>query len=150
MLATSDVDHSTAQLIYTITSSTSNGTIAFGGVSLGVNDTFSQADIDAGFITYDHNGSETSSDSFSFTVDDGTGTTTSATFNITITPVNDNTPIITSNGGGNTANLNVSETVTMVTTVSATDADLPTPSLTYSISGGSTLQTSKSWREPVS
>jgi hypothetical protein len=43
-------------------------------------------------------------------------------------------PVITSDGGGATANLNIAENTTTVTTVTATDADLDT--LTYSISGG--------------
>jgi hypothetical protein len=45
---------------------------------------FTQADIDAGRITYQHNGSATTSDSFSFTVNDGQGTSTNGTFNISI------------------------------------------------------------------
>ena len=44
-------------------------------------------------------------------------------------------PTITSNGGGGSANKNVSENQTGVTTVSATDPDAGT-TLTYSISGG--------------
>ena len=45
-------------------------------------------------------------------------------------------PVITSNGGGATAAVNVAENTTAVTTVTATDADLPAQTLTYSISGG--------------
>ncbi|MEJ7592857.1 MAG: cadherin domain-containing protein [Planctomycetaceae bacterium] len=55
---------------------------------------------------------------------------------VTVTAVNDNTPVITSNGGGVSAAVNVAENVTAVTTVTATDADLPAQTLTYSISGG--------------
>ncbi|WP_230182820.1 DUF4347 domain-containing protein, partial [Aquabacterium sp. CECT 9606] len=43
-------------------------------------------------------------------------------------------PVITSNGGGTAASVNVAENSTAVTTVTATDADGQT--LTYSISGG--------------
>ncbi|MES9910239.1 MAG: DUF4347 domain-containing protein, partial [Candidatus Thiodiazotropha sp.] len=43
-------------------------------------------------------------------------------------------PVISSNGGGDTANINVAENSTAVTTVTSTDPDLDTP--TYSISGG--------------
>ena len=50
---------------------------------------FTQADIDAGLITYDHDGSQTSSDAFAFTVDDGAGATTSDSFSWTVTNVND-------------------------------------------------------------
>jgi serralysin len=51
---------------------------------------------------------------------------------VTIIPVNDNTPVITSIG-----NPSISENSTIVTTVTATDADLPSQPLTYSIAGGS-------------
>ena len=41
------------------------------------------------------------------------------------------------NGGGATASVNVAENTTAVTTVVATDADLPAQTITYSIIGGS-------------
>ncbi len=68
-------------------------------------------------------------------VSDGTLTDTQA-IAVTVTPVNDNTPVITSNGAGATAAINVAENATAVTTVTATDADLPAQTLTYTISGG--------------
>ena len=49
--------------------------------------------------------------------------------------VND-APVITSNGGGETAGTAVSENTTYVTTVAATDVDVPVQTLTYSIVGG--------------
>ena len=54
---------------------------------------------------------------------------------VTVTNVNDNTPVITSNGGGATAAVNVAENSTAVTTVTATDADAGA-TLTYCIVGG--------------
>ncbi|WP_259674445.1 S-layer family protein, partial [Pseudomonas fluorescens] len=51
----------------------------------------------------------------------------------TVTGVNDNSPVITSNGGGATASINVAENTTAVTTVAATDADLPAQTLSYTI-----------------
>ena len=68
-------------------------------------------------------------------VSDGSRTDTQA-IAVTVTPVNDNNPVITSNGGGASASISVAENVTAVTTVTATDADLPAQTLTYSISGG--------------
>ncbi|SEL90848.1 type I secretion C-terminal target domain (VC_A0849 subclass) [Pseudomonas sp. NFIX51] len=52
---------------------------------------------------------------------------------VTVTGINDSSPVITSNGGGTTASVNVAENTTAVTTVMATDADLPTQTLSYSI-----------------
>ena len=53
---------------------------------------------------------------------------------VTVTNVNDNAPVITSNGGGASANISIAENTTAVTDVNATDADGDT--LTYSIVGG--------------
>ncbi len=50
---------------------------------------------------------------------------------ITVTAVTDNNPVITSNGS-----LSIVENTAVVTTITATDADLPAQPLTYSISGG--------------
>ena len=57
------------------------------------------------------------------------------TITVTVTDVNDNAPVITSNGGGATADVNAAENQTAVTTITATDADT-TGTLTYSITGG--------------
>ncbi len=68
-------------------------------------------------------------------VSDGTFTDTQQ-IAVTVTAESDNAPVITSDGGGDTAAVNVPENSAAVTTVSATDADLPAQTLTYSISGG--------------
>ncbi|PAY19121.1 hypothetical protein CKO51_12185, partial [Rhodopirellula sp. SM50] len=140
MLNEGDVDDSGAGLTYTITDVTDNGTLYLAGFgALGLNDTFTQADIDAGDVTYDHDGSETSSDAFSFSLADGGedgATPATGTFNFTVTPVNDNSPIITSDGGAATAAIDVFENSVYVSTVVASDADLPAATLTYSIIGG--------------
>ena len=69
-------------------------------------------------------------------VTDASGNTYSEAMTITVNRVNDSSPIITSNGGGATATVNVAENTTAITTITATDADLPAPTLTYSIVGG--------------
>ena len=89
MLETTDVDNTSAQLVYTVDGIPANGILYNNGVALAVNDTFTQADIDAGLITYDHDGSQTTADGFDFTVDDGAGTTTSSSFSWTVTNTND-------------------------------------------------------------
>jgi hypothetical protein len=69
------------------------------------------------------------------TVSDGT-LTAAQNLDVFVAPVNDNNPIITSNGGLATASVNVTENLTAITAVTATDADLPAQTLTHSISGG--------------
>ena len=88
-----------------------------------------------GSFSYTHDGSETTSDSFVYAVSDGVSQRT-ATVSLNITPVNDNAPVINSNGGGDNASVSVVEGFLDVTTVVASDADnLPT-TLSYSIAGG--------------
>ncbi|MBW3595968.1 MAG: tandem-95 repeat protein, partial [Planctomycetes bacterium] len=65
---------------------------------------------------------------------DGSFSTRSVT--IAVNPQNDNAPVITSDGGGATASLNVVENNIAVTTIAATDADLPAQTLSYAIAGG--------------
>jgi serralysin len=50
---------------------------------------------------------------------------------VTVTPANDNIPVITS-----PASFSISENITTITVITATDADLPAQVLTYSILGG--------------
>ena len=94
MLNEGDVDDNGTGLIYTITDVADNGMMYLAGYGeLGLNDTFTQADIDSGNVTYDHDDSETTGDSFSFSLADGGedgAATVTGTFNITVTPVNDN------------------------------------------------------------
>lgn len=87
-----------------------------------------------GTVEYAHNGSETLTDSFTYTIRDVAGNVSNtATVNLTITPQND-APSITSDGGGSNATATVLGGNTAVTTVSAIDPE-GTP-LTYSIIGG--------------
>ncbi len=83
-----------------------------------------------GSFTYDHDGSETTSDSFTYEASDGNGGTATATVTLSIAPQND-VPVFTS-----PSTANVAENTTTVLTVAATDADNPTQAMTYSISGG--------------
>ena len=52
---------------------------------------------------------------------------------VTVTRVNEFAPVITSNGGGAVANISLPENTIDVTTITATDADLPTQSMEYCI-----------------
>ncbi len=85
-----DVDNTDAQLTYTVTTASNNGTLYRNGVALALNGTFTQDDINNGLITYTHNGSETTTASFGFSVSDGAGgTITGQSFAFTVAPVND-------------------------------------------------------------
>ena len=62
--------------------------------------------------------------------------------------------MITSNGGGTPAEVSLNENTTAVTTVTATDADLPPQTLTFSLAGGAdqsrfTIHPTKPLREAV-
>jgi hypothetical protein len=109
--------------------------------------TYSLSDDDEGRFTIDPNtGVVTTAMTLDREVDGATrqieisasdGTTiVSAPFNVSILPVNEHDPIIISGGGGSTASISVTETTTTVTSVVATDADLPAQTITYSITGG--------------
>ncbi|MGE0468789.1 MAG: cadherin domain-containing protein [Nitrospira sp.] len=135
-LVVTDVDTNDAQLTYTIGTGLAHGQlelISAPGVSA---TTFTQADIAANRLVYIHDGSESTSDSFSFIVSDGaSGSLGATTVTLMITPVND-APTITSNGGGSAAAINVAENVSAVTIVTGADPDLPSQVLTYSLNGG--------------
>ncbi|MGE7960452.1 beta strand repeat-containing protein, partial [Pseudomonas sp. NPDC089530] len=68
-----------------------------------------------------------------FAVSSADGTLTSVTVHIA---GSNDSPTITSNGAGATASVSVAENTTAVTTVTASDADLPAQTLNYSIVGG--------------
>jgi hypothetical protein len=91
-LETTDVDNVPSGITYTVTSTVTHGTLFKSGGALAVNGTFTQADINNGLITYTHDGGETTSDSFGFSVDDGNqdnSPPSTGTFALTVTAVND-------------------------------------------------------------
>jgi Cadherin-like len=83
LLETTDIDDVPADLVYTVTSGPTHGTLLVSGSPVAQ---FTQQQINSGLVSYQHNGTATLSDSFGFTVDDGEGTASSATFAITIQP----------------------------------------------------------------
>lgn len=88
-LSASDPDNSAADLTYTLTGGPNHGILEVAGVNT---THFTQADLDAGRITYVHDGSETTTDSFSFVLTDGgaDGTTPVAgVFSLNVIPQND-------------------------------------------------------------
>jgi len=135
LLQYTDVEQGAANITYTVTAAALNGTlfrdtngdniaetVLIGG------GTFTQADINNGYLKYTHNGTETSSGNFNFSVTDGTNIITNRTFTIIVTNVND-APAFTT-----PAALSVVENNTAVTTLAATDPE--NNSITYAIIGG--------------
>jgi hypothetical protein len=82
-----DLDHAPAQLTYTVTTAPQYGHLELTtapGVAI---TSFTQADLDAGHLIYVHDGTATTSDSFTFTVSDPAGGTLGATtFTVAVTP----------------------------------------------------------------
>ncbi|MEW5728162.1 MAG: cadherin-like domain-containing protein, partial [Pseudomonadota bacterium] len=108
-----------------------NGSINGAEAALGNGGTFTQADIEAGRLKYAHNGSETTSDSFTFTVSDGAGGSIgSTTFNFTVTAQNDPPTVATNTG----ITLNEGATATIANThLNEGDPDDSGAGLTYTV-----------------
>jgi len=131
-LQTTDVDNTPAQLTYTLTAIPANGTIDIGGPALGIGGTFTQNDINSNLLEYDHDGSETITDAFTFTIADGAGGTVGATsFIITITPQNDN-PVLATNTG-KTVNEGATTQIIPNTELQVTDVDNTDAQIIYTL-----------------
>lgn len=92
--------------------------------------TFTQEDLVNSKIQYQHDGSETLTDSFVFKINDGDQELTNQTFNITVGPVGD-TPTLVVNTG---ESLNEGESVTITfASLSSTDVDSEDLDLIYTI-----------------
>jgi len=89
LLQVTDADNTPTQLTYTLTALPTLGILKLNNNSLSLNAQFTQEAINNNLLTYTHNGSETISDSFNFTVTDGTNALNNNLFGITINPVND-------------------------------------------------------------
>ncbi len=113
----SDADLPLDTLTYALVNGPAHGTLVFG------------AD---GTYSYTHDGSEGSTDSFSFEVSDETGATSHASVAIAVTPVNDNAPV--AQAGAATLAEGGSVTESLV----ASDTDLPNDVLTYALVSGPT------------
>ncbi len=95
LLLATDPDGPSPTIIYTLSGAPTRGSLVREGVTLSNGQTFTQAQISSGLLSYSHNGSETTSDRFTFTASDGgTGVLTLQTFSIVVNSLNDD-PIIT-------------------------------------------------------
>ncbi|MGK7879977.1 MAG: cadherin-like domain-containing protein, partial [Crocosphaera sp.] len=87
-LQVTDSNNSVEEITYTLTYLPNNGILKLDGITLILNSTFTQADIDNNLLTYEHNDSETRSDSFKFSVSDSfDGTISEKTFNVNVNDV---------------------------------------------------------------
>ena len=129
-LGTSDPDSTDAELVYTVTGS-SHGTVLVSGAAAS---SFTQADLVAGTVSFQHDGSETTAGSFTVSLTDGLSTSQSRTINATVTPVNDD-PVfvgdfaITVAEGGMVA--------VSAADLSASDSDSDDAQLVYTVTGTS-------------
>ncbi|NND72263.1 MAG: hypothetical protein HKN43_11880, partial [Rhodothermales bacterium] len=126
-----DVDNTATQLVYTVTAVPGNGVIKLSGTGLVLNDTFTQDDINNSRITYDHDGSETTSDGFDFSVDDGADTATTGTFSITVTAQNDEQVLVTNTG--TTVNEGSTGSIISASMLDTTDPDNTATQLVYTV-----------------
>ncbi|TWT85940.1 PKD domain protein [Posidoniimonas polymericola] len=120
-LDTTDADTADGDIVYTVTSGPANGSLSLS--------TFTQAQLDAGDVTYTHDAGESTSDSFAFDVTDGM-TVLSSTFSISVTPVNDPPEVDTNDG------LSVTEgdvDVSLKGTLEANDAETAPADLIYTV-----------------
>jgi hypothetical protein len=97
----SDPDNPPSQVVYTVLALPTRGDLLVNGTPIQFlpQPQFTQDDLNNNRIRYVHDGSETTADSFQFTVRDTLGATdgTTYTFSITVTPVND-PPVADLNG----------------------------------------------------
>ncbi|MFH1812374.1 MAG: cadherin-like domain-containing protein [Pseudomonadota bacterium] len=130
LLSATDPDNDDTALVFTLQVPPTHGSLLLVSTAVATNGTFTQGDIDAGRMSYQHDGSESSSDSFTFVVSDPLGASSASTvFAIVVNPVND-MPTIINNG------LTVNEGARMViptTALSAQDVDSDVPSLVYTL-----------------
>lgn len=130
-LSVTDPDNTAAQLTYTVNTVPANGQILKNGSALGIGGTFTQDDIDNGRVTYQHNGSETTSDTFDVTATDPGGLNTGGTITVpvTVNPVND-APTIVVPGAQTTAE----DTSLAITGITVADTDAGTSDMTVTVS----------------
>mgnify|MGYP000264600592 CR=1 FL=1 len=97
-LTYSDADHAADEVIYTLLTAPANGEARLNNFALdtAVFSRFTQLNINQGELTYLHDGTETTSDSFTYSVADITGAVGSAgsEFNISVTSVADTPTVV--------------------------------------------------------
>ena len=132
-LSATDLDDPDSGLIFSV-SNVSGGQFELASAPNSAITSFTQAQLTANQIVFVDDQDE-NAPSYDVEVSDGSLTDGPHAATITFNNAND-APVITSDGGNSTANVNVLENTAAVTTVTSTDEDLPGDTLTYSITGG--------------
>lgn len=131
LLNATDPDNLIAsEITYAVAAAPSGGTILLNGTAISA---FTQADVNSNLVRYQQNGSEASSDSFSFTITDPSGTPVGpSVVNVSVVQVND-APGLANNV---TLTLNEGDTAALDSSnLLITDNDGPGP-LTYTLGNG--------------
>ena len=114
-------DAENSPITYTIAALPANGIMKLNDTEMKVNDTLTQADLNAGNLIYIHDGSAVISDGFSFTVPGKNGSQIKTTdFQIAVNPVNDAPTDIRINGSTVDSN---SANGSLIGTLATVDAD---------------------------
>ena len=79
-----DPDNTAAEVTFTVTSVPDHGLLSLNGVGLNVSDTFTQADINANLLAYDHDDEELTDDAFTASFTDGTSAPAPLDFDIKV------------------------------------------------------------------
>lgn len=131
-LQASDLEQAANEIIYEVTALPTSGLLKLSGVTLNINDTFTQDDIDNNRITYEHDNSGLGTDSFTFTLSDGIDTNAADTFTINI--IDPGNPNVTTNTGMAVAD---SSTTTITTAMlNVTDGDTAATNVDFNVTAG--------------
>ena len=123
-LDVTDPEQGASLLTYSLVALPGHGQLLKSGIALTTSDTFTQQDIDNGLIKYQHDGSETTADTFLFNVSDGKGGSIGQTsFAITVTPVND--PAVLSADVRNLTEGDTAAAISTSGTLTISDVDSP-------------------------
>ena len=128
-LLTSDVESAAADIVYTISSSPTAGTVLLSGVPTS---SFTQQDINFGRVSYQHDTSESPTDRIELSVNDEFGDATDITLNINVSPINDEQVLVVNE----TVVVDEGQPVTIDNTVlQTTDVDNSAGEIVYTITG---------------
>ncbi len=135
MLSATDNAADNADITFTVNSGPANGQLENSdntGVAI---TSFTQEELADGKISYVHDGTDTTSGDFNFTVDDGASNSAAAAdFTITVNAVDDTAPVVATNTGTSVdegASVNITTAM-----LSATDSEADDADITFTVNSG--------------